>query len=101
VKDHFAHFPEITKEEIDGRSSPWRIHEVPEAIRSHRGARRLWCVFSKCKYRENRAVGSRPTGPSDHSHISHLGVSGGEESKLLYRDSRNCERRSREKVKES
>jgi hypothetical protein len=37
------------------------------------GARRLWCVFSKCKSQENRAVGSGPTGPSDHSHILHLG----------------------------
>jgi hypothetical protein len=30
-----------------------------------------------------RIVGSGPTGSLDHSHISHLGVSGGEESKPL------------------
>ena len=83
MKDHFVHFTEITKEEFDGRSSPCRIHEVPEAVKSHKGAMRLWCVFSKSKYQEHRAIGFGPTGPSNHSHISHLGVSGGEESKLL------------------
>jgi hypothetical protein len=54
-----------------------------EAFRSRRGARRLWSMFSKNKSWENRAVGSGPTGSSDHSHILHLGVLGGEGSKPL------------------
>jgi hypothetical protein len=38
------------------------------------------CFLSE-KSQEYRAVGFGPTRSSDHSHISHLGVSGGEESK--------------------
>jgi hypothetical protein len=40
-EEHFVHFAEIIKEEFDGQNPPWRIHEVPEAVRSCRGAGRL------------------------------------------------------------
>jgi hypothetical protein len=56
VREHFVHFAEITKEEIDGRSSPWRIHEVPEAVRSCRGARRLRKHSSSVKLGRNRSL---------------------------------------------
>jgi hypothetical protein len=41
VKEHFVHFAGIVKEEFDGRNSPWRIREVPRAVGSCRGARRI------------------------------------------------------------
>jgi hypothetical protein len=41
VKEHFVHFVGIVKEELDGRNSPWRIREVPRAVRSCRGAEEL------------------------------------------------------------
>jgi hypothetical protein len=45
-----VHFAENIKEEFDGQNPPWRIREVPEIIRSRRGARRL-CYDSilQCK----------------------------------------------------
>jgi hypothetical protein len=38
---YFIHFAKIVKEEFDGQNPPWRIREVPKAVRSHRGAREL------------------------------------------------------------
>jgi hypothetical protein len=41
VKEHFVHFAGIVKEEFDGQNSSWRIHEVPRAIGSCNGERRI------------------------------------------------------------
>jgi hypothetical protein len=41
VKDYLVHFVGVVKEELDGRNSPWRIREVPRAVRSCRGVGRL------------------------------------------------------------
>jgi hypothetical protein len=38
---YHVHFTEIVNEEIDGRNSPWRIREFPEAIRYYRGTGKL------------------------------------------------------------
>jgi hypothetical protein len=35
MKEHFAHFIGIVKEELDGQNSPWRICEVQRAVRSY------------------------------------------------------------------
>jgi hypothetical protein len=64
VREHFVHFAEITKEEIDGRSSPWRIHEVPESSILQR-SEKVMEAFIECKSREKsgrwitRGIGSR------------------------------------------
>jgi hypothetical protein len=41
MKEYRVHFAGVVKEESDGRNSPWRIHEVPRAVRSCRGVRRV------------------------------------------------------------
>jgi hypothetical protein len=56
-----VHFEGVVKEALDSHNSPWRIHEVPEAIRSCRGAGELRQVFSKCKLRRNQTMGSKST----------------------------------------
>jgi hypothetical protein len=56
IREHFVHLTEITKEEIDSRSSPWRIHEVPEAVRYFIGARRLQKHSSSVKLGRNRSL---------------------------------------------
>jgi hypothetical protein len=44
-----VHFVGVVKDELDGRNPPWRIREVPVAIRSCRGAGKLRKAFFKCK----------------------------------------------------
>jgi hypothetical protein len=61
VKEYLVHFVGVVKEELDGRNSPWRIHEVPRVARSCRGAGKLRQVFFKCKLRRNQTVGSEST----------------------------------------
>jgi hypothetical protein len=82
VEEHRVHFAKIVKGDLDGWSSMENSRGLG-SIKSHRGTRRLWCMFSKCKYQENRVVGFGPTGSLDHSHILHLEASEGEGSKPL------------------
>jgi hypothetical protein len=53
VKEYHVHFAGVVKEESDDRNSPWRSREVPRAVRSCRGARRVTAsVFSKLSSEE-------------------------------------------------
>jgi hypothetical protein len=102
VREHFVHFVGIIKEEFDGRNPPWRIHEVSEAVKSCKGARKLWWVFFlRSSSWENRVIRSESTGVVRSLTYLHLGVSWVEESKPLHQDSRDRERRSPEIAKES
>jgi hypothetical protein len=66
VREHFVRLTEVTKEEIDGRSSLWRIHEVPEVIRSCIGVRKLQKHSSSVKLGRNQLL--------DHSWNQVLGI---------------------------
>jgi hypothetical protein len=82
VKIHVFISPEIVKEEFDGQNPPWRIHEVPKAIRSHRGAGELRQHSSSARSgKSDRRI--RTNEGRWITHKSHLGVSGGEGSKPL------------------
>jgi hypothetical protein len=60
VKEYLFHFAGVVKEELDGRNSPWRIHEIPRVIISGRRARRVTAsVFLKRKLRRERPVDPR------------------------------------------
>jgi hypothetical protein len=99
VKEYLVHFVGVVKEELDGRNSPWRIHEVPRAVRSCRGAGKLRQVFFKCKLRRNRTIGSKSTRAIGSLVNSHFGDSRVEGPKTLHQDSRNREVRSPDRAR--
>jgi hypothetical protein len=69
---HFAEF----KGRTDGRNPLRRFHEVPRAVGSHGGARRLQCKCGRgSKLRRGRAVDPESQGPSDLHVTSCIGDS--------------------------
>jgi hypothetical protein len=93
AKEHRVHFTEIVKGALDGQNPLRGVHKVPRTVRSCRGARRFTTsVFFCLSSGENRR--RIWTNSSDHLHIFHFGVSGGEGSKPLDQGSRDRERQS-------
>jgi hypothetical protein len=101
MKEYLVHFVGVVKEELDGRNSPWRIREIPRAVRSCRGAGKLRQVFFKCKLRRNWTVGSKSTRVVGSLVNSHFGDSRVEGPKTLHQDSRNREVRSPDRARSS
>jgi hypothetical protein len=96
MKEYLVHSIGVVKEELDGRNSPWRIHEIPRAVRSCRGVGRLRKVFFKCKLIRPRNWSTRVVGSLVNSHFRDSRVEG---PKTLHQYSRNHEVRSPEGVK--
>jgi hypothetical protein len=55
IREHHVHFVEIVKEEFDSHNPLWRIHEVLEAVRYHKGVRRLRKPSSSVNLGRNRS----------------------------------------------
>ena len=47
---------------MEGQNSPWKIHEVSRAVKSHEGPGELWRVFSKVQAQERQSRRFKPIG---------------------------------------
>jgi hypothetical protein len=99
MKEYIVHLKGVVKEKLGGRNSSWRIHEIPRAVRSCRGAGKLRQVFFKCKLRRDWTVGSKSTGVVGSLVNSHFEDSRFEGPKTLHQDSRNHEVQSPDRAK--
>jgi hypothetical protein len=99
MKEYVVHLVGVVKEELDSQNSPWRIHEIPRAVRSCRGAGKLRQAFFKCKLKRDWTVGSKSTRVVGSLVDSHFGDSRVEGPKTFHQDSRNREVRSPDRVR--